>query len=86
MICAMAYLAIIYIPMKLIDGGMPWWSSILLIPPIWLAFKSANYCANQLFARTWDAKYGVCAQCGYDLSATPSRCPECGTIPLESHA
>jgi hypothetical protein len=54
---------------------MPLWSACLvfaLLPSVRL---------SRTLLRNRRPRPGLCQKCGYDLRATPERCPECGTIP-----
>lgn len=68
------------------DGGssvhdytlaVPYWlltSLFLIFPACWL----------RRFRRR--QRLGLCLNCGYDLRATPERCPECGRVPSKPTA
>ena len=59
-------------PCRWIYVGIPLWCPLAmtsLAPTVWL------------MKRKKASKAGVCIYCGYDLRATPDRCPECGMIP-----
>ncbi len=56
-------------------GVSHWLAALLLLvlPALWLKrFHDARRARN----------VGLCPTCGYDLRASPERCPECGTIAL----
>ena len=52
----------------------PWWTVVALL---------ALLPAGRLYWRRVERRRGIgrCPSCGYDLRATPERCPECGWAP-----
>jgi hypothetical protein len=66
-------------------GGNGWGMSILA--PYWLLACVAAVAGIGLLTmsrhlhRRSRRRAGQCVRCGYDLRATPDRCPECGVVP-----
>lgn len=55
--------------------GIPIWSLVILFS-IWPMLTTIRWWRTR--RRLWT---GRCLACGYDLRATPDRCPECGAVP-----
>jgi hypothetical protein len=55
---------------------------VLGVLPLLLTWRSFRW----YLERRRNAKVGQCMVCGYDLRATPDRCPECGAVPPKRRA
>jgi hypothetical protein len=65
----------------------PWNRDATLEAPPWAIIVGASGFAFIFWRcrRTDRPSQGaLCHACGYDLRATPERCPECGTVPIPS--
>ena len=68
-------------PIKIV--GIPYWFIMLVSALPWLRW---SYVVKNRRRKAWLMKSGCCLVCGYDLRATPDRCPECGTVPAQKAA
>jgi hypothetical protein len=69
-------------------GATPSWRDVRVVAagvvvPHWLAAAIASVVPLGRLTRVLRSRYrrrsaGLCPSCGYDLRATPDRCPECG--------
>ena len=61
--------------------GMRWgqYHHALFLPAWFLATALAAPVVVRLMTRENGQRQGLCPCCGYDLRATPDRCPECGS-------
>lgn len=71
-----------------VRGTEQWFIGRTITVPLWmiaaaLALPAGWVCAA--WVKRWRVRRWVdenrCAACGYDLRATPGRCPECGVVP-----
>lgn len=55
--------------------AIPSWPLLLILP------IPGAICLRRFRRLRRREQLGLCLNCGYDLRATPDRCPECGTVP-----
>jgi hypothetical protein len=76
-VAALAGCPLLCILLGLLPSGQSNWYVAAAVLPFVLLILIAF---GDLRRRQTRADEGRCAHCGYDLRATPDRCPECGTM------
>jgi hypothetical protein len=66
----------------IVTAVAPFWSVALATAASPLGWTTLRLRARRRARRRKNS--GLCPACGYDLRATPYRCPECGAIPLRN--
>ena len=56
------------------------WSILWAVPFACIAGYAAQYLIDPPRFVARRRRLGFCERCGYDLRASPHRCPECGTL------
>jgi hypothetical protein len=70
----------VLLPQVFVDsGGSGGIVNRILFVPLWIPAVLAAWLPARSLLRRWrSVPHGHCPACGYDLRATPERCPECG--------
>lgn len=69
-------------------GIVSWW----MVVALWAAYLVPTAASYVVLSRLWrratggGVQPGCCHACGYDLRATPDRCPECGLVKTDTAA
>jgi hypothetical protein len=66
------------------EGFVPFWSLVAATALLPLGWTASRIRSRRHRRRQKNA--GICLACGYDLRATPDRCPECGVAVTETSA
>ena len=82
--CAWQNYSQYHLPITIGGQGFSTSRRLIILPYRWPALLFAllpTIALLRAIRRRQRGRQSMCAQCGYDLRATPDRCPECGTVP-----